>query len=74
MLATDVLGGAPQLLQLIVLALGGALFVANVAALVKPPTRPKAGTLARAPKARTLTMAGIGLLVSVWALASLLAG
>jgi hypothetical protein len=65
-----VLGG-PDLLVLMVLALGGAMVVGNVLALVKPPPAPKTGELARAPKWRTGLMIGIGVLATVWAIASL---
>ena len=72
--ASTLLGDTPQLLQLLVLAFGGALFAGNVAALVKPPPRPKDGSLERAPRGRSLAMAAIGFVVSLWAIASLLAG
>jgi hypothetical protein len=60
-----------NLLPLLVLALGGALLVGNVMALVKPPPRPKEGELRRAPTGRSLLMALIGLVAAVWALGSL---
>jgi hypothetical protein len=63
-----------QLLAYLVLAMGGALLVGNVLALVKPPPATKDGELERAPVARSLVMAGIGLIAAVWAIASLLAG
>jgi hypothetical protein len=63
-----------QLLAYLVLAMGGALLVGNVLALVKPPPAAKEGELERAPVARSLVMAGIGLIAAVWAVASLLAG
>ncbi len=63
-----------DLLPLLVLALGGALAVGNGLALVRPPARPKAGELAKAPVGRSVTMMAIGLLAAVWALASLVAG
>ena len=63
-----------QLLAYLVLAMGGALVVGNVLALVKPPPATKEGELERAPVARSLVMAGIGLIAAVWAIASLLAG
>ena len=59
-------------MQLLVLALGAALFLGNVLAVVKPPTKAKGVTLARAPRGRTIAMAAVGLVVSLWALASLL--
>ena len=64
-----------DLLAWLVLALGGALLVGNVMAIVRPPTGPKEdNALERAPIARSAVMAGIGLLATVWALASLVAG
>ena len=82
--------GGPDLLVWLLLAFGGALFIGNVLALVRPPakrvTRPpareamkrriteddlKAVTLVKAPKLRTIAMASVGFLVSIWAIASL---
>ena len=63
-----------QLLAYLVLAMGGALLVGNVLALVKPPPAAKEGELERAPVASSLVMAGIGLIAAVWAIASLVAG
>jgi hypothetical protein len=63
-----------DLLAYLVLALGGALLVGNVLALVKPPSQPKHGELARAPVARSVTMAVVGAVAAIWALASLIAG
>ena len=60
-----------QLLAWLVLALGGALFVGNGLAIVRPPASAKEGDLARAPVARSVFMAGIGLVAAIWALASL---
>ena len=64
-----------DLLAWLVLALGGALLVGNVSAIVRPPERPQQdGALERAPITRSLVMALIGLVAAVWALASLFAG
>ncbi len=64
-----------DLLAWLVLALGGALLVGNVMAIVRPPAEPKEdNALERAPVARSAVMAGIGLLAAIWALASLFAG
>jgi hypothetical protein len=60
-----------DLLAWMVLALGGALLAGNVAALVRPPAQPKQGELARAPLRRSITMAVIGGVATLWALASL---
>jgi len=80
-----------EVLRELVLALGGALFIANALALVRrrhdaehadarPSTRAsKRGDyadnddLAQAPRARTVTYMLIGLIVSIWALASIIA-
>jgi hypothetical protein len=63
-----------DILAYLVLALGGALFVGNLLAVVRPPERPKGGDLAEAPVGRSLVMAGLGLVAAVWAIASLVAG
>lgn len=61
-----------DLLPLLVLALGGAMAVGNLVALVRPPERPRDdGDLARAPVGRSLLFVAIGVVASVWALASL---
>lgn len=64
-----------DLLAWLVLAFGGALFVGNLLAIVKPPNRQLDDTnLERAPVARSAVYAGIGLVAAVWALASLISG
>jgi hypothetical protein len=64
-----------DLLQWLLLALGGALFAGNIMAVVRPPERQQdEGNLARAPIARSLVFAGLGLLAAIWALATLIAG
>jgi len=64
-----------DLLAWLVLALGGALVVGNVAAIVRPPaTQSDESNLERAPLIRSLVMAGVGLVAAIWALASLIAG
>ena len=60
-----------DLLPFLVLAIGGALLVGNGLALLRPPPDPKEGELARAPVARTVVMMVIGLIATVWALATL---
>ena len=61
-----------DLIVWLLLALGGALFVGNLMAVVRPPMAPKAeGDLTKAPRARSLTMAAVGLVVAVAALAAL---
>ena len=60
-----------DLLPYLVLALGGALLVGNGLALFRPPPEPKDGELTRAPIARTALMMVIGLVATVWAVATL---
>ena len=66
--------GGPDLLRYLVLALGGALVVGNVLALVHPPERAQEGDLDTAPVARSVVMAGIGAIAVLWAVATLLSG
>ena len=62
-----------KLIVWLLLALGGALFVGNVLALVRPPDVPKGGEdLPVAPRSRSMLMAGIGLVVALAALGGLL--
>ncbi|MET0158392.1 MAG: hypothetical protein ABW279_02785 [Acidimicrobiales bacterium] len=63
-----------DLLAYLVLAIGGALCVGNVMALVRPPAAVTEGDLERAPVARSVVMAVVGGLAAFWALASLIAG
>ncbi len=64
-----------DLLALLVFAFGGALFVGNVLAIVKPPANQlDDSNLERAPVVRSAVYAGIGLVAAVWALASLISG
>ena len=75
MLADTPLLLGDNLLPLLVLALGAAMAVGSVLALVRPPAAPtRKGDLEHAPVARTLTFALIGWLAAVWAFASLVAG
>jgi len=75
-----------NLIVYLVLALGGALAVGNIAALVRPPkaqldqqsnssseeNESDSTDLAKAPVARSLVMAIIGGIAAVWSIASLL--
>jgi hypothetical protein len=63
-----------DLLAWLVLALGAAMAVGSIVALVRPPERPRQGELERAPVGRSLVMATIGTLAAIWAVASLVAG
>lgn len=62
-----------NLLVYLVLALGGALAVGNILAIIKPPATARAeGDLARAPIARSVLMAIVGAIASIWSIASLI--
>jgi len=61
-----------NLLAYVVLAVGGALFVGNGLALVRPPAQLSQGDLRRAPVTRTVVMMVVGAIAALWALASLL--
>jgi hypothetical protein len=63
-----------DLLAYLVLAIGAAMAAGSVMALVRPPTETKDDDLARAPVGRSITMAVVGALAAVWALASLVSG
>ena len=61
-----------DLLAWLVIALGGAMFAGNLAALIRPPkNRRDENDLAKAPVARSLVMATIGAIAALWALISL---
>ena len=57
--------------MLLVLAIGAALVIGNVLALVRPAAAPKEGDLAKAPLARSVVMIVIGLVAAIWAIATL---
>ena len=62
-----------DLLPYLVLAIGGAMVVGNLAAVLRPPARAqKDGDLDRAPVARSMVMVVIGFVAALWALVSLL--
>lgn len=64
-----------DLLAYLALALGGALFAGNLVAVIRPPERPRDDDrLERAPVGRSLLYAGLGFVVAIWALATLLVG
>ena len=61
-----------DLLAWMVIALGGAMFAGNLAALVRPPKqRRDANDLTQAPVVRSVVMATIGAIAARWALVSL---
>lgn len=62
-----------DLIVWLLLAMGGALFAGNVMALVRPPeVKRDDADLEQAPRSRSVTMAAIGLVVAIAALASLI--
>jgi hypothetical protein len=63
-----------QLLEYLLLALGGALLVGNVLALLRPPARTKDGDLVKAPVGRSLVMALVGFIAALWAVGSIVRG
>ncbi len=61
-----------NLLPLLVLALGGAMFFGNLMAVVRPPSEPRRdGDLDKAPIGRSAVMGVVGLLAGLWAIATL---
>lgn len=61
-----------DLLAWLVLAIGGALAVGTVLALVRPPKEHESGDLNRPPMARSIVMIALGTIAAIWGLASLL--
>ena len=62
-----------DLLAWLSLALGGAMFVGNLAAVFKPRDAPREeGELTRVPRVRSIGMALLGLVAAVWAVFTLL--
>ena len=62
-----------DILAWMIIALGGAMFAGNFAALIRPPKkRQDAADLEKAPVVRSVVMAIIGAIAALWALVSLL--
>lgn len=61
-----------DLLPWITLAIGGALAVGTILALVRPPQKRDDGDLVRPPLARSVVMIALGSIAAIWGLASLL--
>lgn len=61
-----------DLLPWLTLAIGGALAVGTALALIRPPAQQAEGSLNKAPLVRSLVQIVIGLIASIWAIASLL--
>lgn len=60
-----------DLLPSLVLAMGGALAVGTLLALVRPRPDARTDDLTRPPLARSLVMIGIGLVAAIWGIASI---
>ena len=60
-----------DLLAWLVLAIGGALAVGTVLALVRPPKEHESGDLDRPPMARSVVMIAVGSIAAIWGIASL---
>ena len=60
----------PVILAEIIMALGGALLVANIWALIRPKVRPDQKPVRPVSRGRAITNALIGLVVLVWGFAS----
>ncbi|MHB1089604.1 MAG: hypothetical protein ACYC06_05525 [Ilumatobacteraceae bacterium] len=64
-----------DLLGWLVFAFGAAMCVGNVLAIMRPPAKRREDSdLERAPIGRSITMAIVGGLAALWALASLIRG
>ena len=62
-----------DLLAWLILALGGAMFVGNLAAVFKPRIAPREeGELTRVTRVRSIGMALLGFAAAVWAIITLL--
>jgi hypothetical protein len=67
------LGDDLELLPWLVLALGAAMALGSVLALVRPPAQRREGDLERPPVLRSVVFALIGLVAAFWAVGSLVA-
>lgn len=61
-----------DLLAWLVLAIGSALAIGTVLAMVRPPKERESGDLAKPPIARSIVMIALGTTASLWGLASLI--
>ena len=61
-----------NLIEWLLLALGGAMALGNLAAFVRPPRQSRGTDLDRPPLWRGLSSLAIGVVVVVWALAGLI--
>lgn len=63
-----------DLLAWLALAIGAALALGTLLALVRPPATTDGTSAPRPPLARSALMIGVGVVAAVWGLATLLAG
>jgi hypothetical protein len=63
-----------DLLPWLVLAIGGALAVGTLLALLRPRPSPTEGELERPPLGRSVVMIVVGTVAALWGLASLVSG
>ena len=66
--------GGPDVLAYLVMALGGAMVVGSLGAIVRPPETRREGDLDQAPLVRSVAFALVGLVAALWALGSLVRG
>lgn len=66
--------GGPDILAYLVMALGGAMAVGSLGAIVRPPEARREGDLDQAPLVRSVVFALVGLVAALWALGSLVRG
>jgi len=66
--------GGPDILAYLVMALGGAMAVGSLGAIVRPPEARREGDLDQAPVVRSVAFALLGLVAALWALGSLVRG
>ena len=66
--------GGPDILAYLVMALGGAMAVGSLGAIVRPPEARREGDLEQAPLGRSVAFAMVGLVAALWALGSLVRG
>lgn len=60
-----------DILPWLVLAIGGALAVGTILALLRPPKKHESGDLERPPLARSVVMIALGSVAAIWGIASL---
>ncbi len=64
-----------DLLVWLVLAIGGAMAVGNLMAIIRPPVEKiEESDLAKAPLVRSIVFIVVGIVASIWAIASLISG